>query len=375
MKRRLICVALSILLIVGLNLQVGSDVSAAGAKLNYNSYKITGKYSFQLKLKNSTGKIKWSSSNKKVAKVSKKGKVTSMGNGKCNIIAKVGSNKYVCKVKVRGLNVLSKKKAFKKTALDLTSVSLDVSGVNFNKVGDAVIDEQRKNTIQLKVFNAPKDATVSWKSSDEGVATVNKSGVVTAVKEGNCTVTATVNGKDYDCSVKVTDLKDADKVDTQNNIYKHLKYLNDARMAKKIAPLKLDKKLNKAAKIRVEEVVPSEVAPSSENELMVQTDSNFSHTRPNGKSYKSVFKQVKFKLPSVCYVGENVVHSCDHAESLNEVAKRAFDNLWADKAHRDNIIKKEFTKVGIGYHKAAKFTDADGHTFIDTFWTEEFYGD
>lgn len=52
-----------------------------------------------------------------------------------------------------------------------------------------VVGDQRR----LKAVVAPVDAvqTVSWKSSDEAVATVNESGVVTALKAGNVTIKAT----------------------------------------------------------------------------------------------------------------------------------------------------------------------------------------
>ena len=45
-------------------------------------------------------KAKWSSSNKKIATVTKNGKVTAKKNGKCNIICKIGKKKYTIPVKV-----------------------------------------------------------------------------------------------------------------------------------------------------------------------------------------------------------------------------------------------------------------------------------
>lgn len=55
----------------------------------------------KLKVLGTKKKVNWSTSNKKVAVVTEKGKVTAKKAGKCKIIAKVASKKYTCKVTVR----------------------------------------------------------------------------------------------------------------------------------------------------------------------------------------------------------------------------------------------------------------------------------
>lgn len=57
------------------------------------------------------------------------------------------------------------------------------------------------NYTTLKV-NGTKDE-VKWKSSNTKIATVNKSGKVTGVAAGKATITATVNKKDYKCTITV----------------------------------------------------------------------------------------------------------------------------------------------------------------------------
>ncbi len=78
----------------------GADAKAAKLNKKSLSLSVGGKDG---KLK-ASAKAKWSSSNKKVATVSKKSakavNVTATGQGSCTITAKVGSKKLTCKVKV-----------------------------------------------------------------------------------------------------------------------------------------------------------------------------------------------------------------------------------------------------------------------------------
>ncbi len=73
------------------------------AKVSLNKTKVTltvGK-TVTLKVKGTKAKVKWSSSKKSVASVSKKGKVKARKPGKAYITAKVGAKKYRCRVIVK----------------------------------------------------------------------------------------------------------------------------------------------------------------------------------------------------------------------------------------------------------------------------------
>lgn len=77
------------------------QVEAASMKLSRKSATLTVGKSVTLKVKGTSKKVKWSSSDKKIASVSNKGKVKAKKAGKATIYAKVGSKKLKCKVTVK----------------------------------------------------------------------------------------------------------------------------------------------------------------------------------------------------------------------------------------------------------------------------------
>ena len=70
-------------------------------KLNATKLTLYVGETFNLKVTGTKQKVKWSSSNKEVVTVNKKGKVSAKGKGKATITAKVGNKKYKCNVTVK----------------------------------------------------------------------------------------------------------------------------------------------------------------------------------------------------------------------------------------------------------------------------------
>ena len=111
-QRKIVSFSLIFALILGMLIAPNQADAKKKKKVALNKTKLTltvGK-SYKLKLKNNKKKIKWSSSKKKVATVSKTGKVKAKKAGTTRITAKVGKKKYVCKVTVK-----NKKKTTKTT--------------------------------------------------------------------------------------------------------------------------------------------------------------------------------------------------------------------------------------------------------------------
>ena len=89
----------------------------AKVKLNKKKLVLTVGKKAKLKVKRTKKKVKWSSSKKKIATVTKKGVVKAKKKGTAKIVAKIGKKKYTCKVVVKAkkkAKVTSKPKAVAK---------------------------------------------------------------------------------------------------------------------------------------------------------------------------------------------------------------------------------------------------------------------
>lgn len=161
-------------------------------KLNYSSYKLGIGKTITLKAtvksnSASNTKVKWSTSNSKVATVSSVGRVKGKKLGNCTITAKATDGtgkKATCKIRV---------------VRQVTSISLNKS----------VLTVVVNNTAKLKATVKPSNATyksVKWTSSNKDVAIVDTKGNVTGLSVGTATVRASAKDnskKSVTCYVNV----------------------------------------------------------------------------------------------------------------------------------------------------------------------------
>lgn len=101
MKKRILSLFVALLMIV--SLIAPTNVQAATIKLNKTKATIYVGKTVQLKLSGTTKKATWTTSNKSVATVTTKGKVSGVAEGIAKITAKVGNKKYNCTVKVKSM--------------------------------------------------------------------------------------------------------------------------------------------------------------------------------------------------------------------------------------------------------------------------------
>lgn len=147
-------------------------VSAAVVGLNKSKATLYLDKKLTLKLQNSTGKVTWSSSNTKIAKVNDKGVVTPKKKGTVVITAKNNGIKYTCKVTV------------KKPKLNFSTNTI-TAGESF----------------KLKLTGATIDTVTT---GDEYVATVEQDGAVTGTYPGTTDITVTSTaGRKLVCKLTV----------------------------------------------------------------------------------------------------------------------------------------------------------------------------
>lgn len=145
---------------------------SAKAKISKKSVIITKGKTYTLKVTGTKKKVRWTSSKKSVASVSKKGKVTGKKRGFATITAKIGKKKYKCKVNVEA------------PSLSTTKRNMPVGS---------------RYTLKLNGCSRAK----KFYSSNKSVATVSSKGIITAKKKGTTRITVKISDMSYSCAISV----------------------------------------------------------------------------------------------------------------------------------------------------------------------------
>ena len=168
---------------------VAREVNASSVTMSETTLQLykgkSARLSFTVDPENFTDAVSWKSSNTSVATIADDGTVKAVAVGTATIKLVVGSKSASCKVTV---------------VQPVTSISLNRSTASLEAL----------ETVQLTARINPSDAylqTYRWSSSDETIAAVDENGLVTALKKGTATITATAldgNGASAKCTVTVT---------------------------------------------------------------------------------------------------------------------------------------------------------------------------
>lgn len=165
-------------------------IQATSIKLDKQTHEIVVGQSFTLTCKiepdNTTNKnVTWISSDETIATVSKEGIVTALSDGDVTITVSLGSLKDECKIKVKPINV---------------------TGIVLNK---QTVKLDRLSSFQLEAYVQPENAKnrkVAWKSSNENIASVDATGIVSAKSVGKAVISAISQDGNFEakCEVDVT---------------------------------------------------------------------------------------------------------------------------------------------------------------------------
>lgn len=132
-------------------------------------------------------KLKYSSSNSRVASVDSKGRVTGKSSGTAII--------SVCLIDNKGQECISTKSSCVVKVYETTGIKLDSSSISLYV----------KDSTYISASVSGKSSKVTWKTSNSSVATVDSNGKVTGKKAGTCKITASANGKKATCIITVKD--------------------------------------------------------------------------------------------------------------------------------------------------------------------------
>lgn len=276
-----------------------------------------------IKLTGKSGRILYTVSDGKIFSYDPKtGILTAVSPGTATLTAEFEGKKYKCTVTVNGepeektvkstVNRIDGARNIKIRQDDTVTINIDTYG---------------KSTY-VRLANATV-AQISCGITENGTFPL----YITGRLPGESTVTVCEYGTDkvlYALNIKIyREMEDAeifeDEIDdSQDYASQVIVLVNRERAARGLPALTYDDELTEAAEIRVKEL-----------------KNKFSHTRPNGKSVKSLLSN------SGLHIGENIARKYTTPQ---EVMK----GWMASSRHRKNILSEGYTKIGVAYDPDSK---------------------
>lgn len=150
--------------------------------------------------------VVWISSDESVAVVDQSGFVTALSEGECVITAKTTDGSELsatCEITVKKTEILV-------SSISLTPVSATGKTGEQIQISAAVLPENATNK------------TISWSSSDESIATVSDSGLVSLIKKGQAVITASAtdeSGVSAECAIIVSETSGIGDVLSDKSVY------------------------------------------------------------------------------------------------------------------------------------------------------------
>ena len=183
-----------------------TNILVTGVSLNASTVKMYVGQSYQLihtiKPSNATNKgVTWSSSNTNVVSVSN-GKIVGKSSGKARITVTTNDGRYSAYTDVTVINRPSSNSSSSSKPSSSSSSGSSISS-SIDIIKDTIeLNKGSEGKLEYKLSQDLTDSIIIWKSSNTDVAVV-KNGIVTAISDGEATITAMINGKDIKDTCKV----------------------------------------------------------------------------------------------------------------------------------------------------------------------------
>lgn len=219
-----------------------------------------------------------------------------------------------------------------------TDETTEAAATTYHENENIKIAESTKNTVSDNETTAIQSRTEkpaeTWVSETKTYPSLNFSTVETTAAAPS---TSPVESEAATSSENTTTSSGSDMISisiANSSAYRAyyeevLLYTNEIRSAAGVSPLVLDDSLCNAASMR---------------SLEMDYAQNMSHTRPDGTSFYTVFKEFNI---SYRYSGENIAWGYTSPKSVVEAWKNS-------PSHYENMISSKFTKLGVGYSQNSK---------------------
>jgi len=317
----------------------------------------TAKLSITYTPENATDKtVTWKSSNPGIVSVDNDGNIKgiSPGSATITIISNDGSHVATSKITVTGNNISNNNNTTTNQNNNQTTTkssnSVKLIGISLNKTTLSLnINEEQTLSVTYNPNNVT-DKTVTWKSSNKDIVTVDNSGKIKAISPGLATITVTSNDGKYEakCSVTVieptTDNSNNDKKLTSIQLSEEKLILKEGKETKLEVIYNPSDATNKEVTwsssdediVTVNNGIITAISPGTAEIKAISSDGNF-EDKCNITVYSNLpLESIKFeKERQTIYVGYTIV--------LNTIAtpeNTMFDNpIWSSSNEEVAIVE------------------------------------
>ena len=172
-------------------------------KISKRYIKISVGKTYQLKVSGTKQKIKWISSNKRVATVNNKGFVIAKSIGVANIYANIGNIKIICKVNVKSKTITPSPTPTPTPSPTPTPTPIVVDEIYFEENEITMrVDQTYKLNLKFNPDNVVLDDTVNWQTNNSDIASVDN-GIIYPKNIGTCVIAAKYKALEAICTVTV----------------------------------------------------------------------------------------------------------------------------------------------------------------------------